>query len=350
MRIVTWIEQQSRRTQAVEALAALAVLGTVDYLTGQGLSVSLLYSFLIFVVAWFGDRKFAVVFAGLCAVSWWWANKDVQPYGGGWGYAWASVSRLVQFTFVAIGTSALKTKQDSDRQRIQALERAKDLESEITRISEHEQRRIGQDLHDGICQVLAAIRCQASSVRDDLQAKGLPEAAASAEIADMLGDVLIEIRNLARGIFPVQMEAAGLAAVLDELVETTQRLHRLPVSFKTEGDVNVSKPEVAMHLYRIAQEAVGNAVKHGGARHVSVKISQKGTGLTLTVADDGTGFTDAESSTDSMGLKTMRYRADLIGAELCIDSRPDGVIVTCRLPDNAPLSSSPVLSHHAQNS
>ncbi len=332
MRVVTFIEQQSKRTQAVEALVALALLGALDYFTGQGLSVSLFYSILVFVVAWFGERTFALFFAALCAASWWWANKDVHPYHGVWGYAWATTSRLVQFMFVAVGSSALRTRQESDRQRIQALERAKDLESEIARISEHEQRRIGQDLHDGICQVMAAIRCSASSVRDDLQAKGLPEAAATAEIAEMLGDAVREIRDLARGIFPVQMEAAGLAAVLDELVETTRRLHRAQVFFEMGGDVRIGSPEVAMHLYRIAQEALGNAVKYGGAGRIVVALSEMGGTLQLTVSDSGGGFRGRQDSKDGMGLKTMRYRAQLIGAQLNVSDSPAGVTVNCLLP------------------
>ncbi len=176
----------------------------------------------------------------------------------------------------------------------------KDLEGEIARISEHEQRRIGQDLHDGICQVLAAIRCGTCSIRDDLHSKGLPEATATSEAASMLGEAIVEVRNLARGIFP----------------------------FETEGEVKVSPPEVAMHLYRIAEEALSNAVKHGRARRIVVKISHIEPMLTLTVTDDGRGFAEPQTCLDGMGLSTMRYRAQLIG----INPRPDGVTVTCQLP------------------
>ena len=290
MRFVTLIEHQTPGVRVLVALVALTLLGTLDYFTGQGLSVSLLYSFLACVVAWFGSRRFSLLFAGLCAFSWWWANKDVHPYAGAWGDMWATASRLVSFLFVAIGSSALKTRQQADRQRIQALERAKALESEITRISEHEQRRIGQDLHDGICQTLAAIRCAASSLRDQMQLETLPQAGLVGEIADMLRDAIMETCSLVRGIFPVQMEAAGLPAVLDELAETTARLHGLEVSFEAKGGVQVPDPEAAMHLYRIAQEALGNAVRHSKARRISIRLAQEEGMLTLVVADDGGGM------------------------------------------------------------
>ena len=326
MRFVTFIQLQPKWLIMIEGLFLLALVGVVDYATGRTLSVSLLYAIVIVAMAWFHSGRLAWVFAFLSAAIWWLANKEVHPFGSDWSYAWATLSRLITFIMIAAAGSILKVKHESDALRIQALERAKDLEQEIARISEHEQRRIGQDLHDGICQVLAAIRCAISSVRDDLQAKGLPEAKATGEAAEMLGSAIVEIRNLARGIFPVQM------AVLDEMVETTQRLHRIQITFESEGDVNVRQPEVAMHLYRIAQEALSNAVKHGGARHVAVKIAKADGVLTLTVSDDGCGFIEAEGSTDSMGLKTMRYRAGLIGAELSVNNQRDGVTVNCRLP------------------
>ena len=332
MHVVTFLEKQSHRLLALEALGLLTVVGILDYVTGRALSVSLLYGIIVLFVGWNGTRSMALVFACLCAATWWWANKEVHPFGGHWGYAWATLSRLVNFVFIALGGSIMKAKHESDQQRIQALERAKDLEHEIARISEHEQRRIGQDLHDGICQVLAAIRCAASSVRDDLQAKDLPEAVETGEVADMLGDAIIEVRNLARGIFPVQMEAAGLPAVVDELVETTRRLHRVHISLDVRGDVVVSEPDVAMHLYRILQEALSNAVKHGHAQHIEVRLRSDGKTLSLSVADDGRGIAPSQPPSDGMGLKTMRYRAQLIGAELCINSQGSGVTVTCNLP------------------
>lgn len=334
MPFVTFIDQQPKWLLTLEAFVLLVMVGIFDYATGREQSVLLLYAVIVLIVTWHGDRRLALVFAFLSSFSWWLANKEVHPFGGSLGYAWATLSRLVTFVFIAVGGSTLKAKHESDRQRIIALERTKDLEREITRISEHEQRRIGQDLHDGICQVLAAIRCATCSIRDDLQAGGRPEAEATAEVANMLGNAIIEVRNLARGIFPVQMEAAGLPAVLDELCEATQRLHRIKVSFEMQGEVKVSPPEVAMHLYRIAQEALSNAVKHGHARNIAVKICKTDSLLALTIADDGQGFAEEKMSIDGMGLNTMRYRAKLIGAELCINPQPAGVTVTCQLPLN----------------
>ena len=342
MQLVTYLGQQPKWLVTAEASVLLGIVGVVDYATGRALSVSLLYAMIVLMVAWYVNGRLAIIFALLSTFIWWLANFDVHPFGGNWGYGWATLSRMATFLFVAKAGDVVKAKQESDQQRIEALERAKALEQDIARISEHEQRRIGQDLHDGICQELAAIRCAVSSLRDDLEAKGAPEASTTGEVAQMIGNAIIEVRNLARGIFPVQMEAAGLPAVLDELVENTSRLHRIAVSFEMIGDVKVEQPEVAMHLYRIAQEALSNAVKHGQATRIAVCVKMDKRGLKLSVTDDGTGFESARVATESMGLKTMRYRADLIGAAFSVKSGLDGVIVSCELPmPPAPLRTPP---------
>ena len=325
-------ERQRSWLVPTAGLILFSLVVVLDYITGPVFSIALFYASVVMLVGFFGDGLQAQVFALLCAVAWATVNWEGHSFGGGWGYAWASMSRYLTFVLFGVGGAAVRARHEADQQRIRALERAKDLEQEITRISEHEQRRIGQDLHDGICQVLAAIRCAASSVRDDLETKEAPEAAVVGEIADMLRDTIMETRNLARGIFPAQMEAAGLPAVLEELAENIGRLHRLKVSFEARGEIKVADPEAAMHLYRIAQEAVSNAVKHSKAAHVAIQLIHAGSTLVLTVADDGGGMPEAAAGSEGMGLKTMRYRATLIGATLEVTNRPGGVTILCQVP------------------
>ena len=333
MSVGKFFEGQSRRHIGAGALLVLVAIGALDYVTGWELSVSLLYALTILFVAWYGSRHLAIVFALLSAAIWWWANKDVQPYVTKWGYAWATTSRLAYFVFVAIGGATLRAQQESNRARIEALERARELEHEITRISEREQRRIGQDLHDGICQELAAIRCALSSVRDDLRARAQPEAEATDEVVGLLKNAIVETRNLARGIFPVQMEESGLPAVLGELVSNIRIRQNIEIGFSLHGDVRISDPEVAMNLYRIAQEALSNAVQHSKAEKINVTLGAENDCATLVVSDDGVGLPDPLPLSLGMGLKTMRYRAQLIGAQLDIKNTPGGgVCIICALP------------------
>ena len=339
MSIDGFFKRQPKGLIALEALLILILIGALDYSTGWELSVSLLYASNILLVAWHVSRSLGLAFAVVSATVWCWANGEVHPYVTHWGYAWATTSRLAYFVFVAIGGATLKARRASDRARIEALERARDLEREIARISEHEQRRIGQDLHDGVCQMLAAIQCALSSVRDDLNAKKLPEAAATDEVVGMLKGAIKETRDLARNLFPIQMAEAGLPAMLDEMAARSKRSYQIQASFETQGDVRTNDPEVAMHLYRIAQEALNNAVKHGGAKKVVVALRVEDHMLKLTISDDGTGLPVPKTSDRGMGLKTMRYRALQIGAQLDIkNNATQGVTVTCsvRMNDAVP--------------
>lgn len=332
MKLSEVLARQKRSAIYAEILLVIVLIGWVDWVTGREISLFAFYSIPIYLAVWYGDRHAGVVVAFVCTGAWWWANKDVHTFTTSYGYPIATASRLVFFNFFAIGTAALKAKHNADRARIAALERARKLEREIVGVSEREQRRIGQDLHDGLCQTLAAIGCAATSLKDDLQAFSPTHAADAQEIAKLLNDAVIEARNLARGISPVDMDEHGLAAALDDLAERTGRLTPLPVTFKTQGEIGLVDPEAAIHLYRIAQEAVHNAVRHSGAQHVAIALRQEGPNLTLSVTDDGKGFPKETSGNGGMGMQTMNYRAQIIGADLKINGNsPNGARVSCTL-------------------
>lgn len=328
-----YLNRQSTGLVMAVAVVLLVLLGMLDYVTGWELSVSLLYALIIFLLAWRASRNTALAFAAVSGLIWFLANLRVHPYSTNLGYAWAAFTRLAYFLFVAIGGASLKAYRESNRARIEALEHARALEHEIARVSESEQRRIGQDLHDGICQSLAAIQFAVSSMRDDLKNQNPADAETLQEIATMVKDTISETRNLARRIFPVQMEEAGLAAVLDELASSLRRHHRIEAAFEMHDEVKISDPEVAMHLYRIAQEAVNNALKHGNPRKIVISLHEDDAALELTISDNGGGLRASSASGDGMGLKTMRHRANLIGASLEIRSNASaGVSVICSLP------------------
>jgi signal transduction histidine kinase len=214
------------------------------------------------------------------------------------------------------------------------------LEQEIVRVSETEQRRIGQDLHDGLCQHLAAIGFAAKSLADDLEKCERPETAAAQEIESLLKQAVIEARDLARGMFPVQMDGAGLSAALEGLASTTSRLTSTEVVFTEKGQVQISDTAVAMHLYRIAQESVANAIKHAAARHIFITLESEAEKVRLRIDDDGKGFFEQEDMVKGMGMRTMAYRARLIGGTLEIQERDGpGTCVWCelRLPVSSPV-------------
>jgi signal transduction histidine kinase len=309
-----------------------AAIGWTDYATGNEVSLFALYAVPIFMAVWFGTWRDGLWMALACTAIWWVANRADSPFTTWWGYHVAATSRGVLFILVAVAAGLMKSKQEGDRTRLEAMERTRELEQEIVRVSETEQRRIGQDLHDGLCQHLAAIGFAAKSLADDLEICHRPESSAAKEIEALLKQAVVETRDLARGMFPVQMDGAGLSAALQGLAATTTRLTSTKVVFTEVGQVQISDAAMAMHLYRIAQESVANAIKHGAANRVFITLEYIGEVLRLRIDDDGKGYFQQENVARGMGMRTMAYRARLIGGTLEIQERDGpGTCVWCEL-------------------
>jgi len=205
------------------------------------------------------------------------------------------------------------------------------LEEELLNASSREQQRIGQDLHDSLCQQLAGIEFQNSVLVQQLSKT--PEAQAeAARIGELMRNATKQARALARGLSPVEIEPNGLMAALNNLAINATGLFRVHCSFECPEPVLLENRASATHLYRIAQEAIGNAVKHGRAKTIVIILKRVDGELILTVKDDGAGFSQDGRSIEGMGLRIMEYRADMIGAMLRIDSlKGEGTTVACRL-------------------
>jgi signal transduction histidine kinase len=204
------------------------------------------------------------------------------------------------------------------------------LEEEILLIIEVERRRIGQDLHDGICQRLAGIELKSQSLADSLRSKA--QAAQAEQIAGYVRDVIVQVRSLARGLSPFILEGEGPVPALGELAAQTEKTFNVKCNFQVEEGIFISGQAVATHLYRIAQEAVGNAIKHGKAGVIEIRLAGANDKTVLTITDNGTGFKFPGWAGAGMGLRAMRYRAGMIGATLLVESPPEGgTRVVCSL-------------------
>jgi signal transduction histidine kinase len=271
----------------------------------------------------------------MAGLTWWWADIQAgHPYLTNWMEFWEVCVRCGFFLITAVGTAAVKQQRDASASRIALLEYSQRLEREIIGISEREQERIGQDLHDGICQYLAALSCSAASLKSDLEERKLSaEARVADELARYLRDAVAQTRNLARGLVPVQMDEAGLASALEELTASSTRLLGIRCVYEFAGVPLIRDNVVAMHLYRIAQEAINNATKHGKATHVLVSLSEDGNTTTLRIADDGAGISKTGNTGDGMGVGLMYYRARMAGGELSIEEPSEGgTVVSCGIP------------------
>ena len=198
------------------------------------------------------------------------------------------------------------------------------LERELLEISNREQRRIGHDLHDGVCQQLVGISYLTETLADRLLEKGASESTEAERISYLIKNALSQTRGVARGLFPVRLEENGLSSALEELAANAAALFRIPCSFACENPPETVDNGIALHLYYIAQEAVANAAKHGRANNVRLTLEPLKDRYALTIQDDGAGFSLAGAPHTGMGLRIMHYRARVIGATLEVNSRPGG--------------------------
>ena len=213
----------------------------------------------------------------------------------------------------------------------QQLSEAEVLEREILDISNREQRRIGHDLHDGVCQQLAGIALLTSSLAEELAAGNRETAAEAERISTLLNEAIEQTRGVARGLFPVRLEEKGLLSALEELAANASELFKVNCRFVATAPPAVIEKGIALHLYYIVLEAVANAAKHGSPANVLIHLEPAGDRFQIRIQDDGTGFTRPAGGHTGMGIRIMHYRARVIGANLYLQSQPgSGTTVTCR--------------------
>ncbi len=206
------------------------------------------------------------------------------------------------------------------------------LEREVLAASERERHSIGADLHDGLGQLLTAVEFMCTALKEETALTQPETAARLDQMGGMLREAVAQTRFLARGLVPLGGGSDALRHGLRSLAERTHALGRVSCEFAATGAVDVADEAAAVHLYRIAQEAVNNAVRHAGASAIRVSLARRPGRLVLEVADDGSGLPPG-SEGKGAGLGLMRYRAGLIGAELTVHPRRGGgLAVACTWP------------------
>ncbi len=208
----------------------------------------------------------------------------------------------------------------------------KRLEAEVLNISEREQSRLGHDLHDGLGQHLTGIEFMAQVLQQTLERAERPEAKDASEITSLIRQAISQTRDLARGLSPVVLQSKGLAVALADLAASVAKHHHITCTCTVSAGFTNPAMEIATHLYRIAQEAINNALKHGRAKAIRVLLQQDPSALELRVEDNGRGFKDPTMAAKGMGLRVMTYRAGIIGGSLeLVQSSGKGVRIICRI-------------------
>jgi signal transduction histidine kinase/CheY-like chemotaxis protein len=211
------------------------------------------------------------------------------------------------------------------------------LERRLLMAADLEQRRIGADLHDGLGQKLTGLACLAAAVRERTRNTDPDVAEQANTVARLANEAVQQARALARGLCPVELEEAGLVAALTGLVEQTRVLHEVECEIFCPDESPPCEHPVSIHLYRITQEAITNAIRHAQARHIQVNLEPDGDVYRLIIRDDGAGFAvDDQLIRRSHGLRLMKFRATMIGASLQVTSQPGrGTRICCEFAANA---------------
>lgn len=206
----------------------------------------------------------------------------------------------------------------------------KRLEKEVIEMSEREQRRIGRDLHDGLGQELTGLAFLSQNVARKLSVDSRPEAAEVSRISSLINLSIEKTRDLAKGLSPVEWGPDGLQAALQNLSVRMQDVYEIPCEFRRGVGGKVASHPAAVHLYRIAQEAISNAARHSQATRIWLSLDGNGEEVTLLVEDNGVGIPSGDLSRKGMGLYLMPYRARTIGAAFEVCSRAGGgTVIRC---------------------
>jgi len=339
-RFANWL-RRSRSESILIALLLVVVIGIADYFSGYQIYWSAFYLIAISFAVWSVGTLFALLVAILSITSWLvgdWAAGVVYP--NRFVPIWNALVTLGFYLVVIWLLSRLKSLHQvleaRIRERTAALRREiaarEQLEKEVAEVTEKERLRIGHELHDTLCQHLAATSLSLQVLSGKLAQDSLPQTRDADQAARLVEDAIDLTRNLAKGLFPLELEGEGLGAALLELCRSIEDRYRVKCEFKNDLQMPHIDSNTATHLYRIAQEAVTNAIKHGHVSRVVVELELEDSGLRLNVTDDGIGLPETLPDERGLGLRIMASRAGMIGGAFSAKNSPDGgAVVTCRL-------------------
>jgi len=342
MDVLKKFERRSKSFIVAACLAFIGLIGATDFITGSEIFFSVFYLLAVGAGAWFVGRGFGFFLAILSAAAWILGDLAAGArYSSSFIPIWNSAI-LLAFYFIVVWLLATLRGLHADLEK-RVRERTIDLtremaererlEKEILEVSEREQRRIGRDLHDSLCQHFTGTALACRVLEEKLAAKSLPESAQMANIVNLVEDGIGMARSLARGISPVEMEAEGLVAAFQIFAANITKLSKVRCVFENNSPISIPDAATATHLYRIAQEAVTNAMRHGKASRIDISLSSRNGQINLTIEDDGVGLPESWETGPGLGTRIMAHRAAMIGGTFSIEPNPTGgTLVTCSLP------------------
>jgi signal transduction histidine kinase len=314
------------------------VVAAVDYATGYEISCTVFYLLAIGIATWYVGAGFGVLMSLLSAAFTSAFNVLTgERYTNPFAPIWNGAIVLSFYLIVVWLLRSLRRIQDTLEQRVRErtailtseLAERKRLEKEILVISEREQRRIGHDIHDSLCQHLTGTALAEQFLVEKLAARDAPEIEDADRVVGLIEAAITMARGLAAGLSPIDTGGEGLLTALTDLAGHFSSQFKVTCQFAYEEPVLIQDSAVTTHLYRIAQEAVHNSIRHGKARNIGIHLGKAGSIVTLTIRDDGKGLPEGAALSQGMGLRNMKYRASMIGGGLTLENGAPGAIVTC---------------------
>ena len=323
-------------------LGLVLAIGWADYVTGSELSLLVFYflpvGLAVVAVSW----QFGIV-TSLASVGTWFVGDLLAGahYGNPLIPWWNALIALGVYLVVVWLLSALlslhREMDERIRQRtrdlLEEIRERERLEKAIIDIGERERRGIGRDLHDGLGQHLTGTALVAQAVANRLSPRQPEEAPELRKVVQLIEQGITQTRDLARGLLLAEIENEGLEAALRQFASSAAQAFRTECTFTCTGSTPVAESSTATHLYRIAQEAVRNAARHGKAGQIHVELTLEANRLEVKVADNGQGLPPPESRGAGLGLRIMAHRASMIGARFSVAAQTGGgTLVHVRLP------------------
>ncbi|MEO6992498.1 MAG: sensor histidine kinase [Lacunisphaera sp.] len=340
-RLIT--RRDSRRRLTAITWGLVSLIGLADFLLGFEVSLLVFYFIPIALAVIARGWKFGVGIALVSVASWIGGDMAAGAHYASrvvpiWNVAIVLLTFLVLIQLLASFLNLQRDLEHRVTQRTSALaseiaERER-LEKVVIEISERERRSIGHDLHDGLGQHLTGTALTAQLLVESLAERQASEAVEAIKVVTLIKSAIGQTRQMAKGLLLADIDVDGLTSALQEFCAATTEQFRVACTFdgNDESRLALSENGAATQLYRIAQEAIRNAVRHGNAKNIEVRLVRSGPTLILTVRDDGRGLPPPEARGPGLGLRIMRHRAKIISATFTIDPvAPRGTVITCAL-------------------
>jgi len=320
----------------------VAVIGLADFWLGTEVSLELFYFIPVALAVMARGRSFGLAVSLACVVIWLGGDLAAGAHFTSWVVpVWNALITLTSYAvLVWLIASLLELQHDLERRvelRTRALaaeiaERQR-LEKSILEVSERERLSIGHDLHDGLGQHLTGTAVTAQLLAETLADRRARETELARKIVELVKAGIAQTRVMAKGLLLADIDSQGLALALAELCSSLAEQHGVSCVFRNESPALPPLGAAANHLFRIAQEAVRNAIRHGGSRRINVNLRIDTDRLALEISDDGGGLPPPAARGAGLGLRIMAHRAAMIGAGLVVADGPaGGTVVRCELP------------------